>query len=211
VNLSDKPCSVCKKTLPAEAFYVNQHKLRSSCKACDLEKKRQKYPGERPRQSAYKKARYQEKRELILAQVREYRIANAEAVKARKADYYARNRLQHNLKTRAWHAANIERVRANRRRYRRENPDVILAAQQRRRGRMVAVESSLSTAEWLEILEYHDHRCAYCLEKCDKLELEHIVAVSRGGGTTKENVVPACRSCNARKCGRPVFMMAAFI
>ncbi len=44
--------------------------------------------------------------------------------------------------------------------------------------------------------------CAYC--GCDggKLTIDHIVPKSRGGMTSFENCVSACRPCNTRKGGR---------
>jgi 5-methylcytosine-specific restriction endonuclease McrA len=39
------------------------------------------------------------------------------------------------------------------------------------------------------------------------LTVDHVVAISRGGGHTAENVVPACRSDNCRKHDLPVFVM----
>lgn len=77
---------------------------------------------------------------------------------------------------------------------------------------MVNAESTLTSAEWVEILEVFGRCCAYCLRpesECGKLEQDHVVAISRGGGHTAENVVPACRHCNAKKKDRPVFVMAA--
>lgn len=79
-----------------------------------------------------------------------------------------------------------------------------------------APTATLTAAEWREILEYHDHRCAYCLRKDGeigsddkpvRLSRDHVVAVTRGGEHTAENIVPACRPCNSRKNNRPVFEM----
>lgn len=43
--------------------------------------------------------------------------------------------------------------------------------------------------------------CHYCSKKVTPRELtmDHIVPVVRGGKSTKGNVVPACKACNARK------------
>lgn len=71
------------------------------------------------------------------------------------------------------------------------------------------VENTLTEAEWQDILVYFDRRCAYCLRQSDRLEQDHVIAVSRGGGHTADNVVPACKSCNSRKCNRLVLVMAA--
>jgi len=44
-------------------------------------------------------------------------------------------------------------------------------------------------------------RCAYCQGTfaSDELTMDHIVPMSRGGRSTKGNVVPCCAACNATK------------
>ncbi len=43
--------------------------------------------------------------------------------------------------------------------------------------------------------------CYYCEKKFGPKELtmDHIVPISRGGLSTKNNVVPACKECNTQK------------
>jgi 4-hydroxy-3-methylbut-2-enyl diphosphate reductase len=43
--------------------------------------------------------------------------------------------------------------------------------------------------------------CHYCHEKVDpdEVTMDHIVPVSRGGTSTKGNVVPCCKECNSKK------------
>ena len=43
--------------------------------------------------------------------------------------------------------------------------------------------------------------CYYCGRKFapKELTMDHIVPLSRGGRSTKGNVVPCCKECNARK------------
>jgi 5-methylcytosine-specific restriction endonuclease McrA len=69
----------------------------------------------------------------------------------------------------------------------------------RRRARMYSVLETLTTQEWLDRLAEYNYHCAYCLKPFEKLEIEHMHPISRGGEHTLENVVPACRSCNGRK------------
>ena len=60
------------------------------------------------------------------------------------------------------------------------------------------------TAWWLAKL--NQGICHYCEKKFtrEELTMDHIVPVARGGTSTKGNVVPACRSCNAtKKLGTP--------
>lgn len=56
----------------------------------------------------------------------------------------------------------------------------------------------LRNREW-ERLAYFDNRCAYCHAPLKQDGQDHIVPLSVGGDHTLDNVVPACRSCNARK------------
>lgn len=91
----------------------------------------------------------------------------------------------------------------------RANPDKIRDREARRRARKNGAKVvDLTDAQWLEILETHDRRCAYCLRRSEQLEKDHVVALMRGGDHTAENIVPACRSCNAKKHALPIFMMA---
>lgn len=66
---------------------------------------------------------------------------------------------------------------------------------------------SFSRADWLEILEIHDHRCAWCLRKAERLEADHVIALGRGGEHEPSNIVPACVRCNRSKKDRVVFYM----
>lgn len=67
---------------------------------------------------------------------------------------------------------------------------------------------SLTAEEWATIKASYSNRCAYCLKPlrndvdrghADYPTIDHIIPISRGGWTTKENVVPSCRLCNYRK------------
>lgn len=57
----------------------------------------------------------------------------------------------------------------------------------------------LTLAQWRDVLDAYQHRCAYCGRKSAHLTVDHVIPVSRGGKHTKNNVVPACKSCNCSK------------
>jgi 5-methylcytosine-specific restriction endonuclease McrA len=46
--------------------------------------------------------------------------------------------------------------------------------------------------------------CAYCGTTGDAMQRDCVLPISRGGRYTLDNVVPACRSCNASKCNAEV-------
>lgn len=49
--------------------------------------------------------------------------------------------------------------------------------------------------------------CCYCGKRFspDKLTMDHVVPLSRGGKSTKNNLVTACKECNNRKKNSLVF------
>jgi len=60
----------------------------------------------------------------------------------------------------------------------------------------------LTPAQWREIKRQFHNACAYCgipESASVKLTRDHLVPVSKSGLHTKENIVPACQPCNARK------------
>ena len=63
---------------------------------------------------------------------------------------------------------------------------------------MAASGSDLTPADWERILDAW-RQCAYCGGEGAALQKDCVLPISRGGRYTLENVVPACRSCNASK------------
>jgi 5-methylcytosine-specific restriction endonuclease McrA len=78
-------------------------------------------------------------------------------------------------------------------------------ADHKRRATERIIISTLTAEEWAEIKKRYKYRCVYCGGKC-KLEMDHIIPISKGGNHVKENIVPACHSCNSRKSARPVLL-----
>ena len=68
---------------------------------------------------------------------------------------------------------------------------------------MSKVEHDLTDLQWSR-LKQEWGGCAYCLEPVESLQKDCVLPISRGGRYTADNVVPACRSCNASKCNAEV-------
>ena len=52
---------------------------------------------------------------------------------------------------------------------------------------------------WRDVMVFFGGRCAYCGQpdyKASKLERDHLVPLSKGGKTTRINIVPSCSHCN---------------
>jgi 5-methylcytosine-specific restriction endonuclease McrA len=68
---------------------------------------------------------------------------------------------------------------------------------------MARADNDLSAAEWSALCEAWAG-CAYCGAAEVPLQKDCVLALSRGGRYTLDNIVPACRSCNASKCNDEV-------
>lgn len=76
-------------------------------------------------------------------------------------------------------------------------------AARRRQRRVKAVINDLSIEQW-EALKAAWNGCAYCGATDRPLQRDCVMAISRGGRYTVDNVVPACGSCNTSKCNDEV-------
>jgi 5-methylcytosine-specific restriction endonuclease McrA len=64
---------------------------------------------------------------------------------------------------------------------------------------MARVEHNLSEEQWAAMVEAWDAACAYCGSAGGALQRDCVQPIAWGGRYTLENIVPACRSCNASK------------
>ncbi|MBX7456419.1 HNH endonuclease [Mycolicibacterium sp. 3033] len=76
-------------------------------------------------------------------------------------------------------------------------------AARRRKRRVAAVVNDLTAAEWTAIKAAWNG-CAYCGTTTGTMQRDCVMAISRGGRYTVDNVVPACGPCNASKCNDEV-------
>lgn len=62
-----------------------------------------------------------------------------------------------------------------------------------------ALGREVTPEQWDERKYEFGGRCAYCNERAEVLEMEHMDPLSCGGIHDMDNIVPACRECNASK------------
>lgn len=63
------------------------------------------------------------------------------------------------------------------------------------------LDCTLTNEEWNECLEFFNYECAYCGSK-ENISQDHFTPLTKGGGFTIYNVLPACTSCNSSKGNR---------
>jgi len=148
-----------------------------------------------------KKAYWAANREREVARVRAYHKAHKDELLARHRVYYRAKRDELLQRKKAYWAANRESLVAKHKIWARAHPDVERYHRQRKRARKLnAPVNDFTIAQWQDMQEHYNHRCAYCGKRAKgHLTQDHITPLSKGGSHTLSNIIPACRSCNSKK------------
>lgn len=75
--------------------------------------------------------------------------------------------------------------------------------QAHRKTRRARLPSTRTYKQWKTVVTFFDDRCAYCALS-SWLFIEHATPIARGGGTTIDNCLPSCKSCNSAKQARTI-------
>jgi len=218
-NKGTRECTQCHQELPLESFRRKsrgKYGKAAECRKCEKKRDEIKYntSGKIIRQTKGYKDRIKDRRyrnwlvkhikspehrkllELFIKSekydelIRKYRISRKNNRKERASDYQKSDVFKEIVKKYlASDKGRAKRARGN----------------HKRRLRTANAKCTLTAAEWQYIKKLYKNRCVYCGE-IKTLEMDHIIPISKGGDHTKENIVPACRSCNAKKGDRPVLL-----
>ena len=194
-----KHCSKCFEVLPENKknFVSNKNRksgLESQCKGCrrDYKQKRKEKDN-----SLYRKWRRKNEEE-IKEYERIYREQNKEKIAEYNFLYYRENKEKIKKRYAKYYQQNKKRYRKQHAKYAKENPELFRRYRQERKHRIKSLKYTLTKSQWECTLKNFNHQCAYC-GSTESLEQEHVIPVSRGGHYTPDNIIPACRSCNASK------------
>lgn len=62
----------------------------------------------------------------------------------------------------------------------------------------LGVAATLTLPQWLETIGHFNNKCAYCHMR-PFTALDHFIPLAVGGGTTADNCIPVCNTCNSIK------------
>ena len=172
--------------------YYQEHKERLR------EQQRQYHQEHVEEKKARDRRHYQGHREEIRAQQHQYLQEHRDEVYA----YIRQYNKEHKEETREHHRRygqkHREEANEHHRQYHREHPEVMRNVARRRRALKAGSNGSFTEEEFRLLCEQYDNRCVYCREELP-LVSDHVTPLSRGGGNSIDNIVPACKSCNSMK------------
>lgn len=194
-----KRCNKCGETKPIEEFSKHKQKRGDGrayrCKVCNREACKKWSTENRERKRAIDREYYSHPE-------------NATKVKRRARDYHRVNSLAIAEKLRARAEWRTPEAKARRAVWRSKNQELLTTHSERYRATKVSSDDgSVTTAAWKEVVSCFGGRCGYCLKPVRSPHMDHVIALSRGGKHTIENVVPCCGRCNQSKHNKPVFLV----
>ena len=128
-----------------------------------------------------------------MAGAKEYYQNNKEQAKTARRNYYKKNKKTLYPKSLAYS-----------KKHREENPEMYRMYYINYRARKRSLPNTLTPEETEDIVKYFRGECSVCSDTFE--HLDHFIPLSSGcGGTTKENVVPMCGSCNKSKGAKNPF------
>ncbi len=216
-----KACKKCGIEYPATDEYFNKNKTYASgiintCKKCSAEYGLKLYHKYADKYRAINRNRRKENLDVRKQQEKEYRDLNKERVTAIKKKYRDANKDLLLEKNKQYHKENItvirqkgmqyylnnrERCLAYSKQYEKENRERYNNHSHCYRARKTEVLSTFTLKEWEECKNNFNNQCAYC-GSLAPLTREHFIPLSEKGEYTKENILPACKSCNSSKGDR---------
>jgi 5-methylcytosine-specific restriction endonuclease McrA len=213
-----KVCKKCGQEFPAtkEYFYKNKgtkDKFQGVCKKCASKSFNQYYGENKEFLQARNRQWYSENKEHVAEYDKQYRKDHPEQTAENKerwtlehkdywVEYSKKYYLEHQEglkeKSRKFRSEHKEYYIEYNRQWRKDNPEKQKLFDIVKRLKKRELPATLTEKQWQIIKERFSNKCAYC-GKEKPLEQEHFIALSKDGEYTINNIIPACRNCNASK------------
>lgn len=193
-----KMCQTCYNRIWESGNEVPRRKYPGPCIACGTMNPGSRYFHKKMCRACYKHAHYEETHQYAPKYCIDCgkRIGH-KARQPRCGNCRQRYRYQTEKRARELHKATAQRYLAT-----PAGREVAREHVRRRRAKMKEIEPILSIEQWRIVLAKYDNRCAYCGSR-KRIEMDHVIPLSKGGTHDIHNVVPACRSCNNKKNAQP--------
>jgi hypothetical protein len=192
--LPPKCCLSCNETDPS-AFYSDRQRrdgLTAYCKTCILVQSHEWYQQHPDKKRETSRKWRDTHREHHREVQRLYRIRHPERATNNKPGYYQ-----------ARYQKDKERLRERARLRGRRDPVARKIHKRNYDARKRGAEGTFTRSQWQALCGWFGSICLGCGANA-KLEVDHVVPLSRGGTNWIQNLQPLCRTCNASKRAKTI-------
>jgi 5-methylcytosine-specific restriction endonuclease McrA len=122
------------------------------------------------------------------------------------AKYYKKNIDKIRERNKEYCLQNKDKVAQKRKQYYKseKGKQIVKIVRAKRKSAFKKLQVAYTLEEWEDCLKYFKHSCCYCGNP-GPMEQDHFIALSKGGEYTRNNIVPACKSCNSSKNNKDFF------
>jgi len=200
-----KTCNKCNRELPEnkDYFRLKGRWLGNKCRICEREDAKLYYDQNKD----YFKEWHEKNKEFRNKKARENREKNKEIYTERALKWQKENKERAYAINKKWRnkEENKEKKRKLNANWMKKNPDKNAQNTRRQEARKAKLPYTFAIEEWNLCKAYFENKCSYCGSYSEKLHQEHFVPVVKGGGYTKQNILPACQWCNTSKGQKKFF------
>jgi 5-methylcytosine-specific restriction endonuclease McrA len=205
---TSKTCSTCGETKAYSEFHKGKRYAdgyRGQCKLC-IKESSERWRRENPEKDRENLARwYRKNREKVRERSAHWKRENPEKAREQRAryrqenpEYYQNHKEYYREYSVRYRSENQEKERERKALWYKNNRDKVYANGRRRRARILKAAGTHTAEQWQARLDYYGGKCRYC--GCDgKMEVDHVIPLSKGGTNWPSNLVPACKTCNRKK------------
>ena len=194
--METKTCTKCQTEKSVSQFYMARGKYVSSCKECQLLQRKQYYIDNKEtvkvKRAAYQKAHRPEQ----YAHTQAWRKRNLEKMREAGRRQYANNPQHHQAVKNAWREANIDKIKIIQKTHRLNNLEKFAEKQHIRRAKMRS--NGIYQVSKKELVKLYSSPCIAC-GTSERVTVDHIIPIARGGTHSIGNLQPLCLSCNSSK------------
>ena len=146
------------------------------------------------------RAAYIRNKEKCLARTKNYYQNNREKVRIIQNAWLKRNLVSARASVAAWAAANPEKVKESKKAWDLRNPESRRIRDHLRRARKNTSTGRLTVGIVKKLFQLQKGKCPCCKKPLGtKFHMDHIIALSRGGANTDENIQLMRATCNIKK------------
>lgn len=222
---TEKRCYGCKTTKPLDSFHRNRRErdgraqLCRPCSKIERVRRKREFPGvDAARAKAWRESHPErcleyEAKKLVKDPDRsknqsvKWRTANRAYEQLMGKIKYQANAEKNRAVKRALYAADPKKAAKRKRDYNRANPNRKRTSESSARRRALKIGTRADPVDYDLVLLVYGMNCHICEKSIGTkkdLHFDHVIALSRGGEHTQENVKPAHARCNMRKYTSPI-------